>query len=150
MVIWTSDTGNLPTPRWVMSSDLSAQSTEGHNFYKIGPDSKKLKDHHWRILYGDGTSAGGDVYIDAVSVGGVTSPEQAFGAASRVSSEFVEDTNNDGVMGISFSSASLSKPIPGSLIELNKKEGKRINPSNVYFQSNRRAKPAGLTTSRRA
>ena len=109
MTTGTFDTGNLPRLRWVMSSDLSAQSTEGHNFYKIGPESKKLKDHYWRILYGDGTTASGDVYIDAVSVGGVTSPKQAFGAASRVSSEFVEDINNDGVMGISFSSASLSE-----------------------------------------
>lgn len=92
-----------------MSSDLSAQSTEGHNFYKIGPKAKKLKDHFWRVLYGDGTTASGDVYTDAVSVGGVTSRNQAFGAASRVSAEFIEDINNDGVMGISFSNASLSE-----------------------------------------
>ena len=92
-----------------MSSDLPPASRKGHNFYQIGAKAQQLKKHFWRILYGDGTTAGGDVYVDAVCVGGVTARKQAFGAANRVSVEFIDDINNDGVMGISFSSASLSE-----------------------------------------
>lgn len=92
-----------------MSSQLDAQSRKGHSFYTLGPGTERLEDHYWRIRYGDGTSASGDVYVDSVDVGGVTSPKQAFGAAQKVSPEFVNDINNDGVMGISFSNASLSE-----------------------------------------
>ncbi|KAL1956747.1 hypothetical protein VTO42DRAFT_6800 [Malbranchea cinnamomea] len=102
------DTGS--SDMWVFSSQLAPGARAGHSVYTPGINAQRLDRHYWRILYGDGTSASGNVYIDSVTVGGVTSPKQAVGAAQRVSEEFIKDINNDGVMGISFSNASLIKP----------------------------------------
>lgn len=94
--------------RWVFSSELSESVLGEHDFYTPDPESQKLEDEVWRVEYGDGTTASGDVYIDSVVVGDITSPEQAVGAASKVSDELIDDENNDGIMGISFTSLSMS------------------------------------------
>jgi aspergillopepsin I len=63
-----------------------------------------MSGYSWRITYGDGSGASGDVYKDKVSVGGVTATSQAVEAARSVSSQFVQDTANDGLLGLAFSS----------------------------------------------
>lgn len=63
-----------------------------------------MSGYSWEISYGDGSSAGGDVYRDTVTVGGVTAPEQAVEAASHISEQFTRDQNNDGLLGLAFSS----------------------------------------------
>ena len=58
--------------------------------------SKKIPNATWKIQYGDGSTASGDVYTDNVTVGGITVKGQAVEAAQKVSSQFAQDVNNDG------------------------------------------------------
>lgn len=103
------DTGSADL--WVFSSLQSQSELAGHSYYKVNP-SKQKQGYSWLISYGDGSNATGLVYTDTVSVGGVSFATQAVEAASDVSSEFLQDQENDGLLGLSFSSINTVSPTP--------------------------------------
>ncbi|KAJ6119971.1 hypothetical protein N7523_004251 [Penicillium sp. IBT 18751x] len=102
------DTGSADL--WVFSSELPASEQAGHSIYKPGANGTKLAGATWQIQYGDQSSASGDVYKDTVTVGGVRATGQAVEAASKISQQFVNDKNNDGLLGLAFSSINTVKP----------------------------------------
>ncbi|PYI02828.1 aspergillopepsin I precursor [Aspergillus sclerotiicarbonarius CBS 121057] len=102
------DTGSADL--WVFSSELPSSEQTGHSLYTPSSSATKLSGYSWDISYGDGSSASGDVYRDTVTVGDVSTSKQAVEAASSVSSEFVEDTANDGLLGLAFSSINTVSP----------------------------------------
>ncbi|RHZ68061.1 hypothetical protein CDV55_106287 [Aspergillus turcosus] len=104
------DTGSADL--WVFSSELPSSESSGHAIYKPSSTAQKMSGYSWKISYGDGSSASGDVYKDTVTVGGVTAKSQAVEAASSVSSQFVQDTENDGLLGLAFSSINTVSPRP--------------------------------------
>ncbi|KAL5363386.1 aspartic peptidase domain-containing protein [Aspergillus floccosus] len=104
------DTGSADL--WVFSSELSASEQSGHAIYKPAGNSTKLDGYTWKISYGDGSGASGDVYKDTVSVGGVTAQGQAVEAAQQISQQFLQDRNNDGLLGLAFSSINTVQPKP--------------------------------------
>ncbi|KAG0161311.1 hypothetical protein PDIDSM_8845 [Penicillium digitatum] len=104
------DTGSADL--WVFSSELSPSDQNGHDVYQIGSSGTKLWGSSWSISYGDGSSASGDVYKDTVTVGGVRAIGQAVEAAQQISEEFVQDTSNDGLLGLAFSSINTVTPVP--------------------------------------
>ncbi|KAJ9322311.1 hypothetical protein DTO027B5_4865 [Paecilomyces variotii] len=104
------DTGSADL--WVFSSQTPASERSGHDYYTPGSSAKKLSGATWDISYGDGSSASGDVYLDKVTVGGVSYASQAVESAEKVSSEFTEDTASDGLLGLAFSSINTVQPTP--------------------------------------
>jgi hypothetical protein len=97
---------------WVFSSETSSSDVSGQAQYNPSSSStsKEISGATWDISYGDGSSSSGNVYTDLVSVGGVSFASQAVEAARTVSSSFTEDSNNDGLLGLAFSTLNTVSP----------------------------------------
>lgn len=95
--------------RWAFSSLQAKSQLSGHDYYTVDP-SKQISGASWKISYGDGSGASGKVYADKVVVGGVTATSQAVEAATSVSAEFAQDVNDDGLLGLAFSSINTVQP----------------------------------------
>ncbi|KJY01113.1 Aspartic protease pep1 like protein [Zymoseptoria brevis] len=102
------DTGSADL--WVYSNSQPSSQQTGHSVYTPGSTAKRLSGQTWKISYGDGSGASGIVYSDKVVVGGVTATGQAVEAAQTVSDEFVQDVDNDGLLGLAFSSINTVSP----------------------------------------
>ena len=98
--------------RWVFSSLLPANERTGHSIYTPSKSStSKLESGEtWDISYGDGSGARGIIYADTVVIGAVTVTSQAVEAATSVSTQFTEDTDNDGLVGFAFDSINTASP----------------------------------------
>lgn len=94
---------------WVFSTELPPSERAGHALYRP-TNGTKLPGYTWSISYGDGSSASGDVYRDTVAVGSVKTSGQAVEAAQKISAQFQQDRNNDGLLGLAFSSINTVKP----------------------------------------
>ena len=99
---------------WVFNTQLSAAATTGHTVFD--PTQSKtfalMQGASFQISYGDGSGAAGNVGTDVVSVGGATVQSQAVELATAVSKSFVQDTANNGLMGLAFSKLNTVQPQP--------------------------------------
>lgn len=104
------DTGSADL--WVFNTQLSRLDTAGHGIYDPGASKtfSMIKDAQFAIKYGDGSGALGVVGTDSVDVGGVTVQAQAIELATMVSRQFVDDHNNDGILGLAFSRINMVSP----------------------------------------
>ena len=97
---------------WVFSTQLPAASTTGHQLYD--PTKSKtfamLPGASFKISYGDGSGAAGNVGTDTVDIGGATVTRQAIEMATAVTRQFVEDTANNGLLGLAFSQLNTVAP----------------------------------------
>ncbi|ORY70443.1 aspergillopepsin-F [Pseudomassariella vexata] len=97
---------------WVFSSQLSTAATTGHTVYDPNKSQSfaLIQGATFSISYGDGSGAAGNVGTDTVNLGGATVTKQAVELATAVSQSFVEDTNNNGLLGLAFSKLNTVKP----------------------------------------
>jgi hypothetical protein len=104
------DTGS--SDLWVFSSETPRIQQNGQKLYNIGASStaRKLANAQWQISYGDGSSSQGDVWLDTVTLNGVTVIGQAVESALEVSDSFTNDTASSGLLGLAFDSLNQVKP----------------------------------------
>lgn len=99
---------------WCFNTQLSAAATTGHTTFD--PTKSKtfalMQGASFQISYGDGSGAAGNVGTDVVSVGGATVQKQAVELATAVSRSFVQDTANNGLLGLAFSKLNTIQPQP--------------------------------------
>ncbi|KAI0110681.1 acid protease [Hypoxylon sp. NC0597] len=99
---------------WVFNTQLSNAATQGHTVFD--PTQSKtfqlMQGASFQISYGDGSGAAGNVGTDTVDIGGATVTGQAVELATAVSRSFVEDTNNNGLLGLAFSQLNTVQPAP--------------------------------------
>jgi Eukaryotic aspartyl protease len=103
--------------RWVFSTSLPVAQQQGHVLFDPSKSKnwKALPGYTWNITYGDKSGASGTVGTDVVTVGGTSVSGQAVEIATQVSSQFVSDTKNNGLLGLAFSSLNTGE-IPASII----------------------------------
>ncbi|KAI0196389.1 aspartic peptidase domain-containing protein [Astrocystis sublimbata] len=99
---------------WVFSTDTPSSSINGQTQYdpSSSSSSEEVSGARWSISYGDGSASSGTVYHDIVDVGGVSFDSQAVESAAKVSDQFAQDSNNDGLLGLAFSTLNTVTPKP--------------------------------------
>ncbi|KAI5856738.1 acid protease [Durotheca rogersii] len=97
---------------WVFNSLLSEAATTGHQIFDANKSNtfSRIQGASFEISYGDGSGAAGIVGTDTVDVGGATVTKQAVELATAVSRSFVEDSANDGLLGLAFSQLNTVQP----------------------------------------
>lgn len=97
---------------WVFNTQLGAQSTSGHQVFDPTQSStfQMINGASFSISYGDGSGAAGNVGTDTVVIGGATVTSQAVELATAVSQSFVQDTSNNGLVGLAFSKLNTVQP----------------------------------------
>ncbi|KAK1752766.1 aspartic peptidase domain-containing protein [Echria macrotheca] len=105
------DTGS--SDLWVFSAETTSSEVKGQTVYdpSLSSTAAQLQGATWQISYGDGSSSGGDVYLDRVALGGLTVAAQAVECARNVSGEFTADGSSDGLMGLGFGVINMVKPV---------------------------------------
>lgn len=97
---------------WVFNTQLSKTASQGHQLFNPTKSTtfKMMQGAKFSISYGDGSGAAGNVGTDVVVVGGATVTRQAVELATAVSTSFIQDTANNGLLGLAFSQLNTVKP----------------------------------------
>ncbi|KAL9597605.1 MAG: hypothetical protein Q9219_005044 [cf. Caloplaca sp. 3 TL-2023] len=106
------DTGSADL--WVWSTELpKSVHTNGHNVFdpKKSSTFKKTSGASWKISYGDGSNASGDVGTDNVNIGGLVVEGQSIELARTLSPQFASGVG-DGLLGLAFGSINTVTPKP--------------------------------------
>ncbi|CRG83746.1 hypothetical protein PISL3812_01102 [Talaromyces islandicus] len=106
------DTGS--SDLWVFSSEMPAADQQSHTIFdtKSSTTFQMMQGETFKISYGDGSSASGDVGTDVVNIGGASVQKQAVEIAKQVSGSFLQETASNGLVGLAFSKLNTVSPTP--------------------------------------
>ncbi|KAF3070026.1 Aspartic protease PEP3 [Trichoderma lentiforme] len=104
------DTGS--SDLWVFNTQMDPQLTAGHTLFDPTKSKtfQEIQGAQFLVQYGDGSGAEGTVGTDVVNVGGAVFNAQAVEIATEVTQQFVDDQQNDGLMGLAFSTLNTVQP----------------------------------------
>ncbi|CAD6907988.1 unnamed protein product, partial [Tilletia controversa] len=98
-LLWVGKVG-VGTPAQIVTVDFDTGSSDlwvNPSIYKPSASSTAKKTGKtFRVAYGDGSHATGDIYLESVTVGGLTAVKQAFGTATKST---LHDSGNQGIAG---------------------------------------------------
>ncbi|KAL8940334.1 MAG: hypothetical protein Q9211_002328 [Gyalolechia sp. 1 TL-2023] len=106
------DTGSADL--WIWSTELpKSVDASGHTVFdpKKSSTFKKTAGATWKISYGDGSGASGDVGTDNVTLGGLVVEGQSIELAKKLSAQFASGVD-DGLLGLAFGSINTVTPKP--------------------------------------
>lgn len=97
------DTGS--SDLWVFSSRLSPVESAGHSVFNPAKSStwRTYRGGSWSTHYGDDSGASGTVGFDTVNIGGAVVQHQCVELADVVRGNLATDVENDGLVGLGFS-----------------------------------------------
>ncbi|CUA77935.1 hypothetical protein RSOLAG22IIIB_12914 [Rhizoctonia solani] len=105
------DTGS--SDFWVWSSEFRASRSqlERHQIYnpRRSKTAESLPGATWKISYGDGSHASGNVVLDTITIGDITIKKQAVEVAQELSDEFLRG-GSDGLLGLAFPKLNIVQP----------------------------------------
>ncbi|KFX87380.1 hypothetical protein V495_01496 [Pseudogymnoascus sp. VKM F-4514 (FW-929)] len=104
------DTGSADL--WVNTNETPENQQNGQKEYNptLSSTASRMDGATWDITYGDGSASSGIVYLDTVTIGGVTVQKQAVESAQKVSSSFQSDAASSGLLGLGFGSINTVQP----------------------------------------
>lgn len=104
------DTGS--SDLWVFNTQMDPSLTAGHTLFDPTKSKtfQEIQGAQFLVQYGDGSGAEGTVGTDVVNVGGAVFNAQAVEIATEVTQQFVDDQQNDGLMGLAFSTLNTVQP----------------------------------------
>ena len=112
----------------------NATKYKGHTIYNPAKSSSaKEASGSWNISYGDGSSASGNVYSETVTLGDLAIPGQAVELAKKLSASFLQDSGNDGLLGLAWPSINTVYPRPVATPVENLINKKLIDPVRLYM-----------------
>ncbi|KAK4705571.1 hypothetical protein P7C70_g634, partial [Phenoliferia sp. Uapishka_3] len=99
------DTGS--SDLWVPASSCSSAACNPHTKYDstTSSTSASVASKTLSITYGDGSTTTGAVFMDTISINGLTAVQQTFGAATALSSDWAT-APEDGLCGLAYQSIS--------------------------------------------
>lgn len=104
------DTGS--SDLWVYGAGMPAGQMRGQELYRPNSSvsASKMDGEVWFAGYIDGGYVGGDVYRDAVAVGGLQVDEQGVQVASMAHEDITVDGAMDGILGLGFDGLNFARP----------------------------------------
>ncbi|RDA91570.1 putative aspartyl protease [Ophiocordyceps camponoti-saundersi (nom. inval.)] len=104
-------TGGQSAQQSAQQAGQLEKAIDSHTLYNPQQSQtfKEVPGLQFKISYGDGSGAQGTVGMDIVEVGGVQA-EQAVQLATSVTGSFLQDSKNNGLMGLAFSKINTVKP----------------------------------------
>ncbi|KAK3315473.1 aspartic peptidase domain-containing protein [Apodospora peruviana] len=110
------DTGSSDV--WVFSSETSDDDNgnRSHYYPEQSMTALQIPNATWEISYGDGSAAGGNVWLDLVSIAGVEIQNATVESATYVSEELSDDPIMSGVFGLAYNYTPKMRPVMPSVL----------------------------------